>query len=188
MTALTNLARACGGLLLAASSCLAANSPDDGSWETSRTASMIPASQPYANEQYGFVMPAIAGARAYQDKAPNPNHGVILVLGDRRVITVAAEYDAARLGTAKAYLDLLLQADHNHGHPIVRPTRSAGHAAWSATIRQPDSLRKFVAIRRGEAGGINYALTLETTASAAIEDSNTFGRVARDLKFVALPR
>lgn len=185
MKPLLSLARACSALLLAATSCLAASS-DGGPWETSRTASMTPASQPYTNEQYGFVVPAVADARAYQDKAPNPNHGVMLVLGDRRVITVSAEYDAARLGTAKAYLDLLLQADQNQGHPIVRATRSAGHAAWSATIRQPASLRKFVAVRRSEEGGINYALTLETTASAADEDAKTFERLAHDLKFVAL--
>lgn len=78
------------------------------------------------------------------------------------------------------------QADQNQGHPIVRATRSGGRAAWSATIRQPDSMRKFVAVRRSEGGGINYALTLETTASAADEDAKTFERLAHDLKFVAL--
>ena len=190
MTLPPKLSRACGALLVVATSCLAANvanPTDDASWEASRTSAMISTRQPYANETYGFVVPAVARARAYQDKAPNPNHGVVLVLGDRRVISVSAEHDAAQLGTSRAYLDLLLHAPENQGHAIVRATRSAGHTAWSASVRQRDGFRKFVAIRRDEGGGINVALTLETTVSAAPEDSKTFDRVAGQLKFVPLP-
>lgn len=149
---------------------------------------MTPVSQPYMNQQYGFVVPAIAGARAYRNQAPNPNHGVDLVLGDKRVITVSAEYDAAQLGSAKAYLELLLQAAEVHGHPTMQVTRSAGRAAWSATVRQRDSVKKFVAVRRSDDGAINYALTLETTSAMAVEDAKTFDRLVRDLKFIAIER
>jgi hypothetical protein len=188
MTVRTRLSRACAALLLAATSGLVAAASGDVPWVVSRTASMTPASQPYVNEQYGFVVPAVEAARAYRDKPPSPNHGVILILGERRVIAVSAEHDAAQLGTARAYLDLLLHADEVPGHAAVRATRAAGHAAWSATVRQGDAVRKFIAVRRSDGGGINIALTLETTASANIEDSKTFEHLARELKFVALPR
>lgn len=187
MTMRLTLSAACAAILVGAASCLAASSPHDMSWEARRTSTMTPASQPYANPTYGFVVPSVAGARAYQDKPPNPDHGVLLVLGERRAITVSAENDAAQLGTARAYLELLLRADDHHGQATVRATRSAGHAAWSATVRQRDAVKRFIAIRRGERGGVNVALILETTGSSTAEDSKTFERVARGLRFVPMP-
>jgi hypothetical protein len=187
MTVSLKSALACVALLAGAANCLAGDGPDDVSWEARRTSTMTSVSQPYANQTYGFVVPSVAGARAYQDKPPNPNHGVILVLGERRSITVSAEYDAARLGTSRAYLDLLLRADDNLGRTTLSETRAAGHAAWSAIVRQRDGVKRFLTIRRNEGGGINVALILETTASSSAEDSKTFYRVARELRFVPLP-
>ena len=187
MTVRSKLTLACAALLVGAANGLAVGAPDDVSSEARHPSTMTSISQPYTNQTYGFVLPSVAGARAYQDKPPNPNHGVVLVLGERRSITVSAEFDAAQLGTARAYLDVLLRADDHLGQATVRETRSAGHSAWSAIVRRPDGVKKFIAIRRAEGGGVNVALILETTASSAGEDSKTFDRVARGLRFLPLP-
>ena len=77
MTVRSKLALACAALLFGAANGLAVGAPDNASSESRYTSTMASVSQPYANQTYGFVVPSVAGARAYQDKPPNPNHGVV---------------------------------------------------------------------------------------------------------------
>lgn len=174
-------------LLVASVGAGATDLPGAATWEASRTAAMTAADQPYRNEQYGFVVPRLAAARAYRDKAPNPDHGVVLVLGEQRAITVSAEYDAADLGTSAAYLDQLLQSEGGSAGGSRARIRSAGRPAVEVTIRHADTVKRLVAVRRGAGGGINYALTLQTTSAAEAGDIKIFRSVVTGLKFVPLP-
>lgn len=89
-------------LAVASAAPTAASAPP--TWEKTRVETMVEAAQPYRNGQFGFALPALRGTRAYRDAPPNPNHGVLFVLGEKRTISVAAEFDAADYGSTHAQM------------------------------------------------------------------------------------
>jgi hypothetical protein len=67
--------------LLVANHAVAEDAVTERQWAHERMSDMTPVKGRYRNEQYGFSVPAVPGARAYRPAAPNPNHGVLYLLG-----------------------------------------------------------------------------------------------------------
>ena len=165
-------------------------SADDASayraWERAQVANMTPVRGAYRNEQYGFGIP-IVGRKTYRMAAPSPNHGVLIILGNQRTISVSAEYDAAEYGSTKSQLDHWLENEHPDSVKREAATLD-GKPAEQATLQAGQIVTRVIAQRRDERGGILYELTLMTTRASQNEDSALFDGVARAFKTYSLPK
>jgi hypothetical protein len=102
--------------------------------------------------------------------SPNPNHGVVYLLGFKRTISVSAVYDAAEYGSTKSQLDHWLETEHPD--TVTRsPTILAGKPAEQAILRTGNTMNKVVVRRRNENDGILYELTLTTTPTDQAKNS-----------------
>jgi len=149
-------------------------------WIKSRTANMVAIHGAYRNTQYGFNIPATT-LKMYRMAPPNPNHGILAILGNQREISVSGEYDAAEYGSTKSALDHWLENEHPDS--IKRePTTLAGHAAEQATLQTGTTITRVVEQRRDEHGGILYELTLTTTPEHQAEDLALFDHILQSFK------
>jgi len=156
-------------------------------WQQEQFAHMLPITRDYRNEQYGFGVPMLSGVEAYGNEPPNPNHGVVYLLGYQRTISVSAVYDAAEYGSTKSQLDHWLATEHPD--TITRsPTVLAGKPAEQAVLRTGNTVIKVVVRRRNEGNGILYELTLTTTATDQAKDNALFDLVLAGFKTFKLPR
>jgi hypothetical protein len=154
-------------------------------WERAQVANMTSVRGAYRNEQYGFGIPVV-GRKTYRMAAPNPNHGVLIILGNQRTISVSAEYDAAEYGSTKSQLDHWLE--NEHADSVRREVATlGGKPAEQATLQEGQIVTKVIAQRRDERGGILYELTLTTTQARRNEDFALFDGIARAFKTYALP-
>ena len=156
-------------------------------WKQERFARMLPVNRDYRNEQYGFGVPILSGVKVYGNEPPNPNHGIIYLLGYKRTISVSAIYDAAEYGSTKALLDHRLE--NKHPDTSTRsPTVLAGKPAEQAILRTGNTVNKVVVRRRNEDGGILYELTLTTTQADQARDIALFDKVLAGFKTFKLPK
>ena len=154
-------------------------------WEKAQVIGMVPIHQAYRNVQYGFSVP-IVGGKMYRPAAPNPNHGVLILLGNQRTISISAEYDAAEYGSTTSQLDHWLENEHPDS--VKREdTMLAGKPAEEAILQASQVVTMVIAQRRDERGGILYELTLTTTLAHQNEDSAIFDNLAHSFKTYALP-
>ena len=151
-----------------------------------RVAHMVFVKSGYRNNHFGFEVPMLAGVKAYRDAPPNPNHGVLYILGKGRTIAVSASYDAAEYGSTKVQLDRWLE-----GEPVERveraPATLAGKPAEQATLHKTTTVTKVVAQRRDERGGILYELVLTTTDSHLARDGAKFEGIVASFRALKLP-
>jgi len=156
-------------------------------WAKVQVANMTPVRGAYRNEQYGFGIPVV-GRKTYRMAAPSPNHGVLIILGNQRTISVSAEYDAAEYGSTKSQLDHWLE--NEHADSVRREAATLdGKPAEQATLQAGRIVTKVIAQRRDErGGGILYELTLTTTQARQSEDLALFQGIARAFKTYALPQ
>jgi hypothetical protein len=153
-------------------------------WEKSQTVGMVSMHGAYRNTQYGFSIPVIV-AKMYRPAPPNPNHGMLAILGNQREISVSGEFDAAEYGSTKSALDHSLE--NEHADSIKRESITlAGRPAEQATLRVGTTITKVVEQRRDEHGGIIYELTLTTTQEHQAEDSALFDRILQSFKTTPL--
>ena len=156
-------------------------------WKQEQFARMLPVKRDYRNEQYGFGVPKLSGVEVYGNKPPNPNHGIVYLLGYKRTISVSASYDAAEYGSTKALLDHRLE--NKHPDTSTRsPTVLAGKPAEQAILRTGNTVNKVVIRRRNEDGGILYELTLTTTQADQARDIALFDKVLAGFKTFKLPK
>lgn len=151
-----------------------------------KIASMAPVNGTYRNEQYGFGV-SVLQTKAYQPTGRDPDHGIIILLGDSRTITVSAMYDAAFYGSTKSQLNHRLQGEH-----FDSVKRSAtildGKSAAQAVLQSRGNITKVVVQRRNEADGILYDLELTTNKANQGEDSKTFDSIIHTFKTYGLPK
>lgn len=148
---------------------------------------MLPVNSDYRNEQYGFGVPMLSGVEVYGNEPPNPNHGVVYLLGYKRTISVSAVYDAAEYGSTKSQLDHWLETEHPD--TITRsPTVLSGKPAEQAILRTGNTVNKVVVRRRNEGNGILYELTLTTTPTDQTKDNALFDLVLAGFKTFKLPK
>jgi hypothetical protein len=153
-------------------------------WEKAQVSNMVPIHGAYRNEQYGFGIKVVSG-KVYRPAAPNPNHGVLVILGNQRTISVSAEFDAAEYGSTKSQLDHWLE--NEHADSVKREaTTLAGKPAEQAILQAGQVVTKVIAQRRDEDGGILYELTLTSTQTHRRADSALFDSIARSFKTYAL--
>jgi hypothetical protein len=156
-------------------------------WKQEQFAHMLPVYHDYRNVQYGFSVPILSGIEVYGNEPPNPNHGVVYLLGYERTISVSAIYDAAEYGSTKSQLDHWLETEHPD--TITRsPTILAGKPAEQAILRKGNTVNKVVVRRRNEDGGILYELTLTTTQADQTRDIALFDRILAGFKTFKLPK
>ena len=168
---------------------LSVNAQDAGAtndWVKEKIAAMVPVNGTYRNEQYGFSV-SVLQTQAYQPAGRDPDHGIIIALGDNRAITVSAMYDAAFYGSTKSQLDHRLQGEH-----FTSVKRSAamldGKPAAQALLQNGENITRVVVQRRNEDDGILYSLELSTNKSNVKEDSKTFDSIVHTFKTFALPK
>jgi len=154
--------------------------------EKEKVAGMVPVNGSYRNEQYGFSV-SVLQTRAYQPAEGDPNHGILILLGDNRTISVSAMYDAAFYGSTKSQLNHRLQGEHFDS--VKRSTAVLdGKPAAQAMLQSGKNITKTVVQRRNEEGGILYSLELSTNKDHLNEDAKTFDRIVRTFKTYALPK
>jgi hypothetical protein len=161
-----------------------ASASDD--WAKERIAGMVLVNGAYHNEQYGFGV-SVLQTRAYQPTGRDPDHGIIILLGEGRTITVSAMYDAAFYGSTKSQLNHRLQGEH-----FDSVKRSAavldGKPAAQAVLQNGKNITKVVVQRRNGDDGILYSAELTTNKDFQSEDLKTFDSIVRTFKTYALPK
>ena len=164
----------------------ATDASESDDWGKEEIAGMVPVNGTYLNEQYGFGV-SVLQTRAYQPPGRDPDHGMIILLGAGRKITVSAMYDAAFYGSTKSQLDPRLQGEH-----FESVKRSAtvldGKPAAQAMLQNGKNITKVVVQRRNEEDGILYELELITNKGDQNEDLKTFDNIIRTFKTHVLPK
>jgi hypothetical protein len=163
-----------------------ATAENEASWRREQIEHLISFRGDYRNEQYGYGVQLPRGVRAYRSKAPNPNHGFLVLLGHRRTITVSAFFDAMMFGSTKAQLDSSIE-DARAEHVERSPATLAGNPAEKAVLGKGDVVITTIVQRRDEDGGILYELTLNTTRAHQAEDARVFDRVVSGFQEFARP-
>ncbi|MDR3482274.1 MAG: hypothetical protein P4L91_16360 [Burkholderiaceae bacterium] len=160
-----------------------ASASDD--WVKEKIADMVPVNGSYRNEQYGFGV-SVLQTRAYQPTGRDPDHGIIIVLGDGRTITVSAMYDAAFYGSTKSQLNHRLQGEH-----FDSVKRSAavldGKPAAQAVLQKGKNITKVV-VQRRNAEEILYSAELTTNKDYQNEDLKTFDNIIHTFKTYSIPK
>lgn len=157
-------------------SCLPAVADD---WLAEQTMGLVPAHGTYSNRQYGFRVTIPPGVPAWTTADPNPDHGLIMILGDHRVIDIQAAYDAALFGSTPELLQKRLQALPRGTAEIeIMVTRLGDSLAARATVNGPHPAVVIAQWRElPPNNAINYSVVLTTTNETRATDLRTFNAV-----------
>ncbi len=145
-------------------------------WLQEQIADMHAINGRYANANYGFSIAPPPRAATYIGNAPNPNHGVIIILGERRMIRVYARYSDPDFGNDKP-CGPLFQA---HPGAKVRSQGKIGARAACALTVSDDANFEQVREQTGDDRGtkILYTVQLTTTREAKAADLAALDAVA----------
>ncbi len=133
----------------------------------------VPVHGVYTNSEYGFRVRLPNGISGVMSAPPAPNHGVRIDLGPGRAIEITAEFDAALLGSARAFIDAELSGEHgikthySHSSLDKQPADEA-----SAMVDGQDET--LVVQRRDVAGGVFYRAYLITDRAHLAQDERIF--------------
>jgi len=107
------------------------------------------------------------------DAPPAPNHGIRIELGPGRTVEIGGEFDAALLGSSRAYIDAELYAEHatnvRYGHSGL-----GKYSAEEARAVVGNENETLVVLRRDVSGGVFYRAYLITDFAHLERDEKTF--------------
>ena len=129
----------------------------------------------YVNPEYGFSVRAPPGVRTRRSAAPSPNHGVEMILGAHRRISVFAAFNAAGYATSEALATSLLPLG---SRAKIGVARLGGSPAAEAYLAKGDRRRLIVARQSGpEVDDVAVTVDLSTTALDFPRDRRTLDLV-----------
>jgi hypothetical protein len=156
----------------------------------------------YTNCDKGYAVRLPAGVVAHASHPPNPNHGFLISASnpgttaevtyeDPRVIGVFDEYDAAELGSARAYLDFELRNVPKKEDLQIQDTVFQGlhgvHARYRVNAKDTVHLNEsLIVFRKRE--GLVYHLILQTTDKHYEADSALFAQIRAGFRLLTIPK
>ncbi len=176
-------------LALAPTLAFAAGDPD--AWFRAETKFLVHVDDRYRNENWGYEIALPRGIGGWMTDAPNPNHGVEIILGPHRTIQVSAEADSLEFNGTTALLDEMLEPDDTARHAGARRVERrviglGGLPAEEAIVRQEDAREVMVAQWIGPPEGpMNDQLWLTTDAAHEAVDTASFALVVASFRHFA---
>jgi hypothetical protein len=136
-------------------------------------AGTVPVHGIYTNIEYGFRVSLPNGMQGVMNAPPAPNHGVRIDLGRGRAIEITAEFDAALLGSARAFIDAELSSEHgtNTRYSHSSLDKQPAEEARAMVGRECEIL---LVQRRDVAGGVFYRAYLITDGAHLAHDLRIF--------------
>ncbi len=152
-----------GAMLAFAAAFSGARAQGASAWMAEQTDRLVKVEGQYSNRQYGFRLSIPAGVSAWRTAPPNPDHGVMLILGEHRTIDVSAAYDAALYGSTAALMERRVR--DAGGGPVKRFTVQLGGAPAEEAVVGGAAPETIVAQWRAVTpeNAINYSVVLVTT-------------------------
>jgi hypothetical protein len=153
----------------------------------------------YTNCDKGYAVDLPAGIVAHASHPPSPNHGFLISASnpgttaevtyeDPRVIGVFDEYDAAELGSARAYLDLELKSVPKKNVLQIQNTVFQGlrgvHARYRVNAKETVHLNESLIVFRKD--GLVYHLILQTTDNHYAADSALFAQIRSGFRLLTI--
>ncbi len=153
---------------------------------------VVKADEPYSNAQYGFAVIVPDGWEIRKPESPTPQHGVLLVRAGR-TIAIGANYDALLLGSAEAAMREFLEDNPlPQGGELSAPqlTELGDLQGERVQLTLGQRIDVFVIAYRASPDaddtGIIYSLGLRSDHENRERDTESFDRVARSFKTLAL--
>jgi hypothetical protein len=146
----------------------------------------VPVHGLYANAEYGFSVRLANGVAGEMDAPPLPNHGIRIALGKDRAIEISGEFDAALLGSSRAFIDAELSGEHATN---VKYSHSGlgKYPAEMANATVGGQFETLVVQRRDVSGGVFYRVCLTTDSAHMIEDQRKFQNLIATFNEQPLP-